>query len=126
MERQMVELKESLLHHEKTFKLLSLSKFLYLETVELNNLLQVCFSLLLNTTGELAQVKKKETDLIESEKVLRNLVDSIACDRGNVEKRVWLLENENINYKSESSKLESQIDKLKTELRGLEENWRNL
>ena len=122
----MVELKESLLHHEKTFKLLSLSKFLYLETVELNNLLQVCFSLLLNTTGELAQVKKKETDLIESEKVLRNLVDSIACDRGNVEKRVWLLENENINYKSESSKLESQIDKLKTELRGLEENWRNL
>lgn len=106
----MNELKQSLKHYNKSLQVLCLSKFLFLESNELNNLLQVCFSLLLNANFELKELRKKHNDVVDNERVLRDLVDSIACDRGNVEKRVWFLENESINYKSQLSKILPKID----------------
>lgn len=68
-----------------------MSKYLYLEINELNNLLQVCFALLINKHQEVKDFKKKNNDLIENDKVLRNLVENIANDREQTEKRIFFL-----------------------------------
>ena len=100
MESQLGELKRSMNDYGKSEQLLCLSRYLFLETSELNNLLQVCFALLMNSAADLKEVKKKYDDVRENDQVLRNLVDSLAKDRSMVEKRVWFLENENISYKN--------------------------
>jgi hypothetical protein len=49
MEQQLEDLKIELKTFDKSYQLLNMSKFLFLEVGELYNLLQVCFGLLVNT-----------------------------------------------------------------------------
>lgn len=51
-----------------------MSKFLFLEVSELNNLLQVCFGELINEHYELVKVAEKNRDLTDNDKTLRELV----------------------------------------------------
>lgn len=66
---------------DKSMQLLCMSRYLYIEMSEMNNLLQVCFALLVHFHNDIKDHKKKSDDLRENDKVLRNLLDSIANDR---------------------------------------------
>lgn len=54
-------------------------------------------------------MKKKNDDLVENDKVLRNLVENIANDREEVEKRIFFLENEALKSRNYEAKLESDL-----------------
>jgi hypothetical protein len=51
---------------------------------ELNNLLQVCFALLVSERNNTKLLSKKNEDFKENDKVLRNLVENLADNREKV------------------------------------------
>jgi hypothetical protein len=109
IKKQTKELKNQLRNNDRAMQVLCLSKLLYLEMSELNNLVQVCFALVLKERSEGAALRKKNNDLRGSEKVLRDLVEGIANDRENVEKRIFYLENQNMKSSALIESMETEI-----------------
>jgi hypothetical protein len=69
--------------------------------------------------NEVLELRRKNDDLRGSEKVLRDLIEGLANDRGTVEKRIFYLENQHM-------KNTAVIEAMQCEAKETKDKWGTL